>query len=166
MLSKTDLMTIGEVAARSGVATSALRFYEERRLISSQRNSGNHRRYERSVLRRVAVIRAAQALGISLRAIREALGTLPSERAPTKRDWERLSRGWATELQARIEALERLQNRLDSCIGCGCLSLRKCALFNPVDEAAARGPGSSLLQDRASVHRDAHAQVALASWRR
>ncbi|MEE9185280.1 MAG: redox-sensitive transcriptional activator SoxR [Acidimicrobiia bacterium] len=145
MAVKSDLLTIGELAARSGVATSALRFYEEKGLLSSQRTSGNQRRYERTALRRVAVIRAAQSLGISLASIRGALRTLPDERTPNRQDWEKLSRRWQSELDRRITELERLRSNLSSCIGCGCLSLRTCALFNPNDRAARKGPGPRYL---------------------
>ena len=149
MSAPSDLLTIGELAARSGLATSALRFYEEKGLITSGRTSGNQRRYERAMLRRVAVIGAAQALGISLAKIREALGTLPEGRTPTKRDWERLSRSWQDDLDTRIAELQRLRDDLSSCIGCGCLSLRTCALFNPGDRAALKGAGPRyLLGDR------------------
>ena len=151
MAVKSDLLTIGELAARSGVASSALRFYEEKGLLSSERTSGNQRRYERATLRRVAVIRAAQALGISLATIDAAFRTLPDERIPTKRDWERLSSQWQRELDGRIAELQRLRSQLSSCIGCGCLSLRKCALFNPGDQAAHKGPGPRyLLGDKPS----------------
>jgi len=152
MAVKSDLLSVGELAARSGVATSALRFYEEKGLLSSQRTSGNQRRYERTALRRVAVIRAAQSLGISLASIRGALRTLPDERTPNKQDWEKLSRRWQSELDRRITELERLRSDLSSCIGCGCLSLRTCALFNPNDQAARKGPGPRyLLGDKPSA---------------
>ena len=139
-------LTIGELAARSGVPSSALRFYESAGLIASRRTSGNQRRYERAVLRRVAVIQAGKAAGISLERIRIALATLPDERTPTRRDWERLSRGWRDELDRRIATLEALRERLTGCIGCGCLSLQRCALFNPADEAAALGGGAHYLE--------------------
>ena len=145
MKTTSDFFTISEVAARSGVAPSALRFYEEKGLISSRRTSGNQRRFERAILRRVAVIRAAQRIGIPLATIGDALGTLPDERTPTRRDWERLSRQWREDLDARIAELELLRKRLASCIGCGCLSLKNCALFNPADRAARRGPGPRYL---------------------
>ncbi len=145
MAVKSDLLSNGELAARSGVATSALRFYEEKGLLSSQRTSGNQRRYERAALRRVAVIRASHSLGISLASVRGALRTLPDERTPNKQDWEKLSRQWQSELDRRITELERLRSDLSSCIGCGCLSLRKCALFNPNDQAARKGPGPRYL---------------------
>jgi MerR family redox-sensitive transcriptional activator SoxR len=139
-------LTVGELAARSGVATSALRYYESEKLISSARTSGNQRRYARATLRRVAFIRAAQHVGLSLDEIRDALATLPSERTPTKSDWTRLSRAWRPRLDEQIARLERLRDQLDSCIGCGCLSLQTCALNNPGDIEAARGPGSVLLE--------------------
>ncbi len=145
MTTTSDFLTISEVAARSGVAASALRFYEDKRLISSHRTSGNQRRFERGILRRVAVIRAAQRVGIPLATIGEALSALPENRTPTKRDWERLSRQWREDLDAHIAELELLRKRLASCIGCGCLSLENCALFNPADRAARRGPGPRYL---------------------
>uniref|UniRef100_UPI00286D82F1 redox-sensitive transcriptional activator SoxR n=1 Tax=Nocardioides sp. TaxID=35761 RepID=UPI00286D82F1 len=118
------VLTIGDLAARSGVAPSALRFYEERGLIASTRNSGNQRRYHQAVLRRVAFIRTAQRVGLSLEDIGAALATLPDNRTPTKADWTRLSRAWRGRLDEQIERIERLRDRLDGCIGCGCLSLR------------------------------------------
>ena len=146
MIDPAGELTIGELAARSGVATSALRFYEAEGLLSSLRTSGNQRRYPRSVLRRVALIRAAQAVGVTLREIRAALDALPERRNPTRRDWERLSRGWRQNLDARIATLQRIRDDLTGCIGCGCLSLRSCALFNRGDEAREKGPGSSLVR--------------------
>jgi len=142
-----DHITIGELSARSGVATSALRFYEQRGLIESRRTSGNQRRYTRSQLRRVAFIRAAQRVGLSIDEIREAMSTLPDNRTPNKADWARLSRHWESRLDAQIRELERLKTKLTSCIGCGCLSLRRCALSNPDDVVAARGPGAVYLRD-------------------
>jgi MerR family transcriptional regulator, redox-sensitive transcriptional activator SoxR len=142
-----DHITIGELSARSGVATSALRFYEQRGLIKSERTAGNQRRYARSQLRRVAFIRAAQRVGLSIDEIREALSTLPDNRTPNKADWARLSRHWESRLDAQIRELERLKTNLTSCIGCGCLSLRRCALSNPDDVVAARGPGAVYLRD-------------------
>jgi len=139
-------LTIGELSARSGVATSALRYYEEQGLIESQRTSGNQRRYRRPTLRRVAFIRSAQRVGLSLEEIAEALATLPEGRTPTKSDWSRLSRDWRPRLDAQIERLERLRAKLDGCIGCGCLSLRTCSLNNPDDEVAPRGPGAVYLE--------------------
>lgn len=141
-----DELTIGELAARSGVASSALRFYEARGLIRARRTSGNQRRYERSMLRRVAFVQAGRAAGIPLRRIRAALDTLPSDRTPTRRDWERLSRAWREDLDHRIATLEALRNRLTTCIGCGCLSIDACELLNPDDEAAGRGPGAHYLR--------------------
>jgi MerR family transcriptional regulator, redox-sensitive transcriptional activator SoxR len=138
-------LTIGELAARSGAAPSALRFYESRGLVSSSRTSGGHRVYERSTLRRVAFIRAAQRVGLSLEEIRTALDTLPSRRTPTANDWAKLSAGWRRKLDQRIEELLRLRDELDNCIGCGCLSLKTCGLYNPNDRAAELGPGPRYL---------------------
>lgn len=142
-------LTIGEVARRSGVAQTALRFYEDRGLIHATRTTGNQRRYDRAVLRQLAFIRAAQRVGLSLDQIAEALGTLPHQHAPTKADWSRLSRLWRDELDARIDGLQRLRDRLTGCIGCGCLSLRTCSLHNPEDTLAEQGPGSPVLRPRA-----------------
>jgi MerR family redox-sensitive transcriptional activator SoxR len=139
-------LTIGQLSERSGVATSALRYYEERGLISSERTAGNQRRYLQAMLRRVAFIRSAQRVGLSLEEIEEALSTLPEGRTPTKADWARLSRGWRPRIDEQIERLERLRDKLDGCIGCGCLSLRTCALNNPADEVAPRGPGAVFLE--------------------
>lgn len=136
------VLSIGEVSARSGVPVTALRFYEDRGLVSAERNAGNQRRYSRSVLRRLAFIRAAQRVGLSLEQIRDALATLPEQRTPNRRDWERLSEVWRGELDARIDGLLRLRDRLTDCIGCGCLSLRGCRLANPDDRAADQGPGA------------------------
>jgi len=141
-------MTIGEVADRSGVTTSALRFYDARGLIAAERTAGNQRRYPRSTLRRVAFVRAAQQVGLSLDDVTSALATLPRGRTPTKGDWERLSRSWSVVLDTRIAELEALRDRLTGCIGCGCLSLRACMLFNPGDVLAAQGPGAVRLQAR------------------
>jgi MerR family transcriptional regulator, redox-sensitive transcriptional activator SoxR len=138
-------LTIGELASRSGVATSALRFYEAEGLIESHRTDGNQRRYDRAMLRRVALVRAGTAAGIPLRRIHAALGHLPHDRTPTKRDWQRLSRAWRRDVDERIERLEALRDRLTSCIGCGCLSLATCSLFNPDDVAASRGSGPRYL---------------------
>lgn len=140
-------MTIGEVAERAGVATSALRFYERERLIAAQRSSGGQRRYARDVLRRIAFIRAAQRVGLSLDEIRASLQSLPEGRTPTTADWTRLSRSWRPLLDRRIAELERVRDKLDSCIGCGCLSLKTCHLSNPDDAAAALGPGPRWLLD-------------------
>jgi MerR family transcriptional regulator, redox-sensitive transcriptional activator SoxR len=138
-------LSVGEVATRSGVAVSALHFYEAQGLIHSWRNHGNQRRYAREVLRRVAVIKVAQRTGIPLAAIREALATLPDNRTPTAEDWHRLSTAWRAELEDRIERLTRLRDQLDGCIGCGCLSLGSCPLRNPWDELGEQGPGPRLL---------------------
>jgi MerR family redox-sensitive transcriptional activator SoxR len=144
-----DELTIGELARRSGVAQSALRFYEDRGLIRARRTDGNQRRYERAMLRRIAFVQAGKAAGIPLRRIHAALQTLPESRIPTRRDWERLSKRWREDLDARIATLEALRGRLDTCIGCGCLSIDKCELLNPEDEAAALGTGAHYLtQDR------------------
>jgi MerR family redox-sensitive transcriptional activator SoxR len=139
-------LTIGEVAARSGVATSALRFYEGQGLIRAERTIGNQRRYERAVLRRVALIQAGRAAGIPLERIRSTLDTLPAGRTPTRRDWERTSRGWRDDLDRRIATLQALRDRLTTCIGCGCLSIDACELLNPADEAATIGPGAHYLR--------------------
>ena len=138
-------ITIGELAERSGVASSALRFYEARGLISSQRTNGGQRRFARPTLRRVAFIQAAQRVGLSLDEIATALKTLPERRTPTKADWAVLSRSWNGLLRARIEELETLQTRLTSCIGCGCLSLKTCGLLNTNDRVAERGSGARYL---------------------
>ncbi|SDP43544.1 MerR family transcriptional regulator, redox-sensitive transcriptional activator SoxR [Actinopolyspora xinjiangensis] len=142
-------LTIGELAERSGIATTALRFYEDRGLITSTRTSGNQRRYERSVLRRLAFIRAAQRVGLALEDIAEALRTLPDDHAPTRTDWARLSERWRDELDARIDGLQRLRDRLTGCIGCGCLSLNTCSLHNPDDRMATDGPAAPRLRPKA-----------------
>jgi MerR family transcriptional regulator, redox-sensitive transcriptional activator SoxR len=138
--------TIGELGERSGVSTSALRFSERKGLISARRTEGNQRRYPSVALRLVAVIQAGKAAGIPLEEIRAALGGLPAGRAPTKRDWARLSRRWHADIAERILTLQGLQGRLTSCIGCGCLSLKTCGLLNPDDEAAELGAGAHYLQ--------------------
>jgi MerR family transcriptional regulator, redox-sensitive transcriptional activator SoxR len=143
-------LTIGELSARSGVSQSALRFYERKGLIAAQRSSGNQRRYPAVTLRRVALVQAGKTAGIPLQRIRAALETLPVDRPPTKRDWERLSRSWRAELDERIATLEGIRGRLTGCIGCGCLSLRRCALLNPGDEAAQDGPGAHYLLEPTS----------------
>nr|WP_031470688.1 redox-sensitive transcriptional activator SoxR [Sciscionella sp. SE31] len=140
-----EMLTIGQVAARSGIAHTALRFYEDRELIFATRTTGNQRRYQRSVLRRLAFIKAAQRVGVSLEDIKTAMDSLPADRAPTRKDWARLSSTWHAELETRIDALTRLRDRLTSCIGCGCLSLRTCTLQNPDDEQAEHGPGAPRL---------------------
>ena len=136
-----DLLPIGEVARRAGIAASALRYYEEAGLIAAVRPEGGQRRYPRSVLRRLAFVRAAQNVGLTLDEIREALATLPEGRTPTKADWARLSRGWHTRLDEQIAALEALRDGLTTCIGCGCLSLQQCQLANPGDSVRRAGPG-------------------------
>jgi MerR family transcriptional regulator, redox-sensitive transcriptional activator SoxR len=140
-----DLLPIGEVSRRAGLAPSALRYYEEQGLIEASRTAGGARRYPRSVLRRLAVIRAARNVGLSLTEIRAALGTLPAGRPPTSTDWARLSQEWRDRLDEQIDALVQLRDGLTSCIGCGCLSLGRCALSNPGDVAAAQGPGARWL---------------------
>ena len=140
-----DLLSIGEVAQRAGLATSALRYYERQGLLASERTAGGQRRYPRSVLRRLAFVRAAQNVGLSLEEVRAALATLPDARNPTRADWDRLSRTWQTRLDEQILGLQRLRDGLSSCIGCGCLSLRTCALSNPRDVAAGDGPGARYL---------------------
>jgi len=141
-----DELTIGEVSTRSGVAPSALRFYEAEGLIAARRTDGNQRRYDRSMLRRIAFVQAGRAAGIPLERIHAALDTLPKDRSPNSRDWQRLSRSWREDLDRRISTLQALRGRLTTCIGCGCLSLTKCALLNPEDEAAAQGPGAQYLE--------------------
>ena len=136
-----ELLTISEVARRSGVAASALRFYEERGLISSERAGSGHRRYRRAVLRRIAFVVFAQRIGLTLDEIGAELAKLPPDRAPTRRDWSRLSSGWSDRIDQRIAELERLRAGLTECIGCGCLSLDRCQLANPGDRAARLGPG-------------------------
>ncbi|KGI78092.1 redox-sensitive transcriptional activator SoxR [Oleiagrimonas soli] len=142
---KTSLLSVGEVAVRSGLSVSAIHFYESKGLIHSRRNAGNQRRYRRDVLRRLAVIRIAQRTGIPLASIAEALDTLPQARTPTVEDWRRLSRHWRKELDARIERLMQLRDQLSGCIGCGCLSLKKCPLRNPQDALGQEGSGPRLL---------------------
>ena len=139
------MLTIGQVAERSGVPHTALRFYEDRGLITSVRTAGNQRRYLRSVLRRLAFIRAARHVGLSLEEVKAALATLPAGRTPTRTDWTRLSRSWRSRLDEQITALMALRDGLDSCIGCGCLSLQRCRLSNPGDRAAGAGPGAVYL---------------------
>ena len=139
------LLTIGEVARRSGVAASALRFYEQAGLLQSQRGPGGARRYPRAALRRVAVIQAAKAVGMPLADLKTAFDALPDRRTPTKADWERLSRSWRARLDERIAELQQLRDGLTTCIGCGCLSLRSCSLLNPQDTLGADGPGARRL---------------------
>ncbi|MDA0171236.1 redox-sensitive transcriptional activator SoxR [Solirubrobacter taibaiensis] len=137
-----ERLTIGEVAARTGVATSALRFYEERGLIASERNGGGHRRYARPVIRRVAFILFAQRVGLTLEQIGEELARLPAGRPPKREDWAQLSAGWRTRVDEQIAQLERLRESLTDCIGCGCLSLDRCALVNPDDRLGLEGSGA------------------------
>jgi MerR family redox-sensitive transcriptional activator SoxR len=141
-------LTVGQLAERSGVAVSALHFYETKGLISSRRTAGNQRRYSRDTLRRVAFVRLAQRLGIPLKTIKDALAELPEERTPTRDDWARLSAAWRGELDDRIEQLQRLRDDLTDCIGCGCLSLDRCALANPYDRLGAEGPGARRIDTR------------------
>jgi MerR family redox-sensitive transcriptional activator SoxR len=141
----TDLLTIGEVVRRSGFPASALRYYEREGLLATTRTSGGQRRYERAVLRRLAFIRAARAIGVGLDEVRAALDALPAGRTPTRADWTRLSRGWRARLDEQIDALVALRDGLDSCIGCGCLSLARCRLYNPEDRAGEAGAGARLL---------------------
>jgi MerR family redox-sensitive transcriptional activator SoxR len=149
--SPEELLSIGEVAERTGVAVSALRFYEAQRLIASTRSGGGQRRFRREVLRRIAFIRIAQQIGLSLEEIADALASLPGERTPTVADWTRVSRAWRSQLDARIRMLELVRDELTSCIGCGCLSLHTCRLYNPDDRARVLGQGPRyLLGDAAS----------------
>ena len=138
-------LSIGALSERTGVAASALRFYEAEGLIHADRSDGNQRRFHRDVLRRVSFIRAAQQLGLSLEEIHAALASLPEHRTPTQSDWAKLSKSWRPRLDAQIHMLERLRDRLDGCIGCGCLSLRNCALYNPDDRASRLGTGPRFL---------------------
>lgn len=140
-------LTIGALSERSGVATSALRFYEAEGLIHATRSAGGQRRYIRDTLRRVSFIRVAQQVGLSLDEVRAALASLPENRTPDERDWEKLSKAWRPRIDYQIRMLERLRERLDRCIGCGCLSLRHCKLLNPDDRVAARGPGPRYVID-------------------
>ncbi|MGI9425810.1 MAG: redox-sensitive transcriptional activator SoxR [Hyphomicrobiaceae bacterium] len=136
-----DPLTIGQIARRTGLSVSAIRFYESKGLIAPDRNAGGQRRYLRSDIRRLSFVLIAQQLGFSIEQIKVQLQALPHERTPTQRDWSRMSRDFRTVLDERIATLQRLRDRLDGCIGCGCLSLRKCALYNPHDEAGERGTG-------------------------
>jgi MerR family transcriptional regulator, redox-sensitive transcriptional activator SoxR len=138
-------LTVGQLSARSGVAVSALRFYETEGLLSAGRTSGNQRRYSRDALRRVAFIRASQRVGIPLRSIKRALDGLPGNGSPTRQDWARLSAAWRTDLDGRIAQLEALRDRLSDCIGCGCLSIDRCSLANPRDTLGDQGPGAHRL---------------------
>ena len=144
-MDRTDLLTVSEVARRSGFAASALRFYEREGLIAASRTGGGQRRYERSVLRRLAFIRAARVVGLGLEEIRDVLAQLPESRTPNRADWTRISRSWRARLDEQIDALVTLRDGLDSCIGCGCLSLKRCTMSNPEDWLATRGAGARLL---------------------
>lgn len=145
-----DVLTVSEVARRSGFAASALRYYEDQGLIEANRSTGGQRRYERGVLRRLAFIRAAGNIGLTLSEIKAEMDTLPRSRTPNKADWQRISRHWRTRLDDQISALERLRDGLDSCIGCGCLSLQRCGFTNPGDVAAgtSEAPGAAYLPAR------------------
>lgn len=138
-------LSIGEVASRTGLAPSAIRFYEEQGLVRPTRDAGGRRRFERADIRRLSFVMVAQRLGFTLAEIREELDRLPDRRPPTKADWSRISRHFRQALDERIATLERLRERLDGCIGCGCLSLQACRLYNPADRAAARGSGPQYL---------------------
>ncbi|CAN5294985.1 redox-sensitive transcriptional activator SoxR [soil metagenome] len=146
-LSSRDLLSIGTLSERTGVATSALRYYEAEGLLSSSRSEGGQRRYHRETIRRVSFVRVAQEVGLSLTEVHEALSSLPDRRTPTQKDWEKLSKAWRPRLDAQIRMLERLRDRLDGCIGCGCLSLQICKILNPDDEAAEAGPGPHYVID-------------------
>jgi len=147
-MGKTDL-SVGAIAERCGVKISTLHFYENKGLIQSWRNPGNQRRYAKDVLRRVSVIKAAQKMGITLQEIKEAFSALPNNRTPTQKDWQRLSRQWRADLDARIAYLERLRDRITGCIGCGCLSMKNCPIYNAEDKLAAEGNGPVLLDSDA-----------------
>jgi MerR family redox-sensitive transcriptional activator SoxR len=144
-MTDADLLTIGQAAERLGLATSALRFYEEKGLISSERTAGGQRRYARDVLRRVSFIRAAQQVGLPLAEINDRMGSLPAHRAPTQDEWQQLAEAWRPRLEEQIATLEGIRDRLAGCIGCGCQSLDKCDVFNPDDVAAEQGPGAHFL---------------------
>lgn len=143
----SDRLTVSQVADRSGFAASALRYYERQGLITADRTDGGQRRYDRSVLRRLAFIAAARHVGLTLDEIRESLALLPDERTPTKADWTRISRSWRRRLDAEIAALEKLRDGLTGCIGCGCLSLQRCRISNPQDIVAPEGPGAVFLPE-------------------
>src|SRR6202165_3162887 len=144
-MDRTDLLTVSEVANRSGFAPAAIRFYEKEGLIQASRTAGGQRRFERNMLRRLAFIRAARNVGLSLEEVAAALAMLPGSRTPTRADWTRLSKGWRQRLDDQIAGLLALRDSLDSCIGCGCLSLKRCAISNPADTAAVAGPGAVYL---------------------
>lgn len=146
MSKEISLLSVGDVARRSGLAVSAIHFYERKGLIAADRTGGNQRRYGRDVLRRLALIRAAQEVGLPLSEVAEALQTLPAGRTPTPADWRRIATGWAERLDARIRLLQRLRHDLDGCIGCGCLSMKRCNLVNPADALAKEGTGGVALR--------------------
>jgi MerR family redox-sensitive transcriptional activator SoxR len=144
-LSTHDRLTIGELAARSGCATSALRYYEEIGLITAERTAGGQRRYRRATLRRLAFVRAAQRIGLTLEEVRTALSALPADQVPSAAAWNRVARTWQRRIDSQIAELQQLRDQLTGCVGCGCLSLTKCALYNPADTAASAGPGARYL---------------------
>ncbi len=146
MMHRTDLLAIGELAARTGLSVSAIRFYEARGLVSALRNAGGQRRFARSDIRRLSFIRIAQQLGFTIEEIRALLAALPEGRTPTQKDWAKISRVFRRRLDERIAAMTHMREKLDECIGCGCLSLRRCALYNPQDRLAAQGTGPQLLK--------------------
>lgn len=152
------MISIGDMARRAGVAASALRFYEQQGLLASARSAGGRRHYPRSDMRRVSFIRAAQQVGLSLDEIKSALASLPENRTPTKTDWEKLSKSWRPLLDEKIAAMTRLRDTLDNCIGCGCLSLKSCALYNPADAAGAKGAGARYLIGDAPKKRPPNAE--------
>lgn len=139
-------LSVGEVAERSGVAVSAIHFYEEKGLIGSRRNKGNQRRFKRDVLRIISLIKVAQGLGIPLEAVKNALDALPKNRQPTGEDWQKLSKKWKEDLNERIKKMTRMRDQLNHCIGCGCLSLKECPLRNPGDKLSEKGTGAILLE--------------------
>ena len=144
-MNSRDLLPMGEISSRSGFAASAIRYYEAEGLITAHRSAGGQRRFERSVLRRLAFIRAASNVGLTIEEIRDELARLPGNRTPTKADWHRISKHWRTRLDDQIAALQRLKGGLDNCIGCGCLSLQRCNLYNKADRLSERGPGARIL---------------------
>lgn len=144
-------LSVGQVAKRSGVKVSALHYYEDVGLIKSWRNQGNQRRFKKDVLRRISVIKAAQKVGVSLSSIKEAFKALPNSRTPTAKDWEKLAAKWKRELEARIQYLENLRDSLTGCIGCGCLSMKNCPLYNPEDQLGTEGTGPILLDNKVKL---------------
>ncbi len=153
-MSMSEGLPIGKLAERTGLSVSAIRFYESRGLVMADRNAGGQRRFDKSAIRKLSFVMIAQQLGFSIGEIGKQLTSLPKKRAPTKRDWTRISRQFGQELDERIEALTNLRDRLDGCIGCGCLSLKNCSLYNPEDRAASNGPGPRyLLGDKPGASR-------------